>query len=229
VAWQDLERDFDAVFVGVGLGPDRLMSRLPGAGLAGVEGALAFIDRMKTGDVDVSGVRDAVVVGGGNTAVDLVRELLGLGVPRVTLVYRRDEASMKGYAHEWTQAKLAGARSFFRTTPIAFEGERRLSGVRLTRLDESLMPVQGSETGIAADRAFIAVGQARLGSLLEAAPGIRVAEGRVVVDAHGCTGRPGWYAGGDCVNGGREVVNAAAAGHTAGLAIHAFLTGADHA
>jgi len=58
---------------------------------------------------------------------------------------------------------------------------------------------------------------------------VQIEKGCVVTDAHGCTGRKGWFAGGDCRNGGKEVVNATAEGKAAALAIHAHLTGAKHA
>ncbi|MEQ1571029.1 MAG: FAD-dependent oxidoreductase, partial [Myxococcota bacterium] len=118
VSWQELLA-YDALFLGVGLGPD---TRLPGADLRGVVGAVEWIEQMKTGRVDVDGVRRVVVLGGGNTAIDVVREWLGLGVPEVTLAYRGTEAQMSGYAHEWSAAKDEGARVAWAVTPIGFEG-----------------------------------------------------------------------------------------------------------
>ncbi len=224
VAWENLEAEFDAVFVGVGLGPDRLMARLPGASLVGIEGAVEFIGQLKTREIDLSGIGRAVVVGGGNTAVDLTRELLELGVPVVTLIYRRDQASMKGYQHEWEQAVKTGAKAHWRTTPVGMVGSGRVEGVQCVRLSQDLVPIDGSDFVIPADRVFVAIGQSRLGDLLEKVPGISAPGGLVQVDEHGHTGRPGWYAGGDCVNGGKEVVNAAAEGKAAAQAIHQYLT-----
>ncbi len=230
VSWESLEEDFDAVFIGVGLGPDRLMSRLPGADIQGIEGAVEFIQQLKTREVDLRGVNAAAVVGGGNTAVDITRELLDLGVPRVTMVYRREQAAMKGYQHEWAEAKRAGALAHWRSTPVAFVGGPRVSGVHCSRLTEDLIPIEGADFVVPADRVFVAIGQSRLGDLLETRPGIKAESGCVVVDERCYAGRPGWYAGGDCVNGGKEVVNAAADGKTAALAIHEYLQGAaDHA
>ncbi len=223
--WAELERDFDAVFVGVGLGPDRLMARLPGSDLAGIEGAVEFIGQIKTREIDLRGLERTVVIGGGNTAVDLTRELLELGVPVVTLVYRREQSSMKGYQHEWEQAVKGGAKAHWRTTPVGFVGRGAVEGVRCVRLTEDLVPIDGSDFVVPADRVFVAIGQSRLGDLLEQVQDIQAPSGLVQVDEHGFTGRPGWYAGGDCVNGGREVVNAAAEGKAAALAIHQHLTG----
>jgi len=223
--WAELDRDFDAVFVGVGLGPDRLMKRLPGSDLAGIEGAVDFIGQIKTREIDLRGLERTVVIGGGNTAVDLTRELIELSVPVVSLIYRRDQANMKGYQHEWEAAVKGGAKAHWRTTPVGFIGTGRVEGVQCVRLDEDLVPIDGSDFVVPADRVFVAIGQSRLGDLLEQLPGIEAPGGLVQVDEHGFTGRAGWYAGGDCVNGGKEVVNAAAEGKAAAHAIHQHLNG----
>ncbi len=225
VAWDELERDFDAVFVGVGLGPDRLMKRLPGSDLVGIEGAVDFIGQLKTAEIDLRGLERTVVIGGGNTAVDLTRELLELGVPVVSLVYRRAEGDMKGYQHEWEAAVKGGAKPHWRTTPVGFVGRGRVEGVQCVRLSDDLVPIDGSDFVVPAERVFVAIGQSRLGNLLETVPGIEAPGGLVQVDEHGFTGRSGWYAGGDCVNGGKEVVNAAAEGKAAARAIHQHLIG----
>jgi glutamate synthase (NADPH/NADH) small chain len=214
----DLEREFDAVFVGIGLGADT-RAALPGEELRGVQGAVAWIERMKLGDAGLADVRSAVVIGGGNTALDAVRELLALGVPQVTMLYRGSEDVMGGYAHEWAAAKDAGARAEWRAVAVAFEGAGALERVRCARTDEARKPIPGTEFTIAADLALVAIGQAKLGVALAGLAGIRVEGGVVRVDADGFTGRPGWYAGGDCANGGKEVVNAAAEGMAAARAI----------
>ncbi|MCC6528627.1 MAG: FAD-dependent oxidoreductase [Polyangiaceae bacterium] len=223
-----LERAHDAVFVGVGLGPDTSL-RVPGEDLAGVAGAVAFIERLKLGRVSLAGVRRALVVGGGNTALDGVRELCGLGVPEVTLVYRGKEAKMPGYRHEWSAAKQEGARALFQHLPVAFEGAGKVERARLVRMDDQKKPIAGTEHTVEADLVLVAIGQSTLGALLAGLDGIRIVDGCVAVDADGFTGRKGWYAGGDCTNGGKEVVNAAAEGKAAALAIHRYLTGGAHA
>jgi dihydropyrimidine dehydrogenase (NAD+) subunit PreT len=215
--WESLGAEHDAVFLGVGLGPDR---SLPGAELHGVTGAVAWIERMKLGRVDMTYVREAVVVGGGNTAVDCVRELLGLGVPSVTMVYRGTEAKMSGYSHEWDAAKKDGARAIWGASPAGFVGNEAVSAVRYT-----------DSTGthdVPAQLVLVAIGQSKLGEQL-AALGIHAEAGRVVADRSGATSRPGWYVGGDALNGGKEVVNAVAEGKRAAAGIHAFITGGGHA
>jgi len=227
LSWSDLEARHDALFLGFGLGPDRLMG-VPGEKLPGIEGAVDFIERMKLGTVDLAGVRRALVVGGGNTALDGVRELVRLGVPEVSLVYRGSEPVMPGYDHEWDAAKIEGVRAYWRTVPVAYEGGARVERARCVHLDEGKRPVAGSEHGLPADLVLVAIGQSTLGTLAAELPGIEVEAGCVRRDENGATGRPGVFAGGDGANGGREVVNAVAEGKIAAGAIHRWLESADH-
>jgi glutamate synthase (NADPH/NADH) small chain len=235
VGWTELEARHDALFIGLGLGPDRHLG-VPGGSLGGVVGAVAWIEAMKLGTVDLSAVRRALVVGGGNTAVDCVRELLGLGVGEVTLVYRGDEEGMSGYAHEWAAAKVEGARAAWRSVPVAYEGVAdalggapRVTDARCVRLGEDRRPLAGTEHALPADLVLLAIGQTRLGDMLADLPGFTLDGGRIVVDANGYTGRAGVFAGGDCANGGKEVVNAVAEGKAAAVAIDRYLRRGDTA
>ena len=218
LSFAEVEQRHDALVIALGLGEDRVFD-IPGKQLAGIHGAVAFIAAFKLGQVDLSGVQQAVVLGGGNTAVDAVRELLGLGVPEVTMLYRGDEAQMSGYGHEWKAAKVEGARASWRSQPLAYLGGERVSGLRCARLGADRRPIAGAEFELPAQLVLLAIGQARLGALAAALPGVQVEDGRVVVDADGATGRPGVYAAGDCANGGKEVVNATAEGKRAAQAI----------
>jgi dihydropyrimidine dehydrogenase (NAD+) subunit PreT len=223
VSFAQLEADYDAVFLGVGLGGDGWL-HLEGERLEGVCGALQLIERIKLHDgYRLPAIRDAVVIGAGNTAMDAVRELLALGVPHVTLVYRRDEGAMSGYEHEWAEAKKAGARALWWARPTGFVGDERVRGVRWV---SSAHPAAfEGERVLEADFVALAVGQEKLAAFLDGVPGLRHDRGRVLVDEHtGQTDNPRYFAGGDCVNGGKEVVNAAAEGKRAAHGIHAFLS-----
>lgn len=226
ISFEDLEKQYDAVFFGAGLGPDSRMS-VPGEDLPGVVGAVDWIEKMKLGKVPMTGVKRVVVVGGGNTAIDAVREAIGL-VPtesEVVMVYRGQEDKMSGYAHEWKAAKVEGARALWQAIPVAFEGSGKVERVRCQRLDANKKPIAGFELTIDADLVLVAIGQSKLGAMLASLGGIQVESGKVVTDDRGRTGRKGWFAGGDARNGGKEVVNAAAEGKAAALAIHDFLSG----
>jgi len=223
LSFADLQQRHQALVIAVGLGEDRMLD-IPGRELAGIQGAVAFIRDFKLGQVDLSQVCQAAVLGGGNTAIDAVRELVGLGVPEVTMVYRGSEAQMSGYVHEWKAAKMEGVRASWRSQPLAYHGaDGKVSGVLCARLGEDRRPIAGSEVEVPAQLVLLAIGQGRLGAFAAALPGVQVEDGRIVVDAEGATGRPGVYAAGDCANGGKEVVNAVAEGKRAAQAIDRVL------
>ncbi len=223
VSWQELTERHDALFVCFGLGPDSLLAA-DGADLDGIEGAVAWIERMKLSTVDTHG--RCLVIGGGNTALDCVREACGLGMEQVTMVYRGDEAGMSGYAHELAAAKQAGATAAWRTQPVEFVGEGgRVTGVRCVKLDANKKPIPGTDHVLEADVVLLAIGQSKIGELAASLSGVELDRGRIVCDEQGATGHPGVYVGGDCRNGGKEVVNAVAHGRDAAIAIHARLSG----
>jgi glutamate synthase (NADPH/NADH) small chain len=230
VSFEELEKRHDAVFVGVGLGADTRLG-VPGENLGNVEGAVAWIERMKLEKLDLSSHTRCVVVGGGNTALDVVREARTLGITNVTLLYRGDEPGMSGYEHEWEAAKVEGVVGAWRAQPVGFVANATgtaVAGISCVRLDAAKKPIAGTEHVVPADLVLVAIGQATLGHLLSSLPGVVIEKGRVVTDAHGRTGREGLFAGGDCRNGGKEVVNAVAEGDAAAVAIDAYLRGAAH-
>lgn len=216
VSVASLLADFDAVFVGVGLGADAKLG-IPGEDGEGVAGATAWIERLKL-DARFGAVnaREAVVIGGGNTAIDAARELARLGVPNVTLAYRRTQAEMSGYAHEFEAARADGVHFVARAVPKAFarDGSGRLTGIDLE--DGRRLP---------ADMAIVAIGQAKLVGTLRSVEGVEVdARGLIVVDqATGATGHPKIFAGGDAL-GGDLVVTAVQDGKRAARGICAALS-----
>ena len=227
ISLAELERDFDAVFIGVGLGADSALG-IPGETLHGVHGAVAWIESMKLGKADFSRVSRAIVVGGGNTALDVVREVRGLGVANVTMLYRGQRDAMSGYAHELDAAMTEGINVEWRSVATTFRGDARVQHVHCVRLDDSKRPIAGSDFVLEADLVLLAIGQSKLGGQFAGLDGVTFDHGCIRVNEHGFTGRPGWYAGGDCTNGGKEVVNAAAEGKRAAHAIHAAFSGAHH-
>ncbi len=225
----ELEERFDAVFFGIGLGPDKHLG-LPGEDLDGVLGAVDFIEQMKLQALDLQGASRAVVVGGGNTAIDAVREAVGVGFKHVTMAYRGDEKKMSGYQHEWKAGKLEGVLGAWRTQPIEYVGkDGHVIGVRCVKLDADKKPIEGTEHVLPADLVLVAIGQSKLLDALNNLEGVEMDGKKVTVDKHGATGRPGVYAGGDLANGAKEVVNAVAEGRDAAEAIHRYLMGTEEA
>ncbi len=224
VSIEQLESDHDAVILAFGLGADRYLD-VPGADLGNIFGAVDYIERFKTGRVEVKADTKVVVVGGGNTALDAVRELRGLGAEDVTLLYRGEEAKMSGYAHEWKAGKTEGVKGLWTRQPTAFEGHVNVERIQCVRLDDTKAPIDGTEHAVEADLVLLAIGQGKLGNMVSQVEGVEVDWGKIVVDEDGRTGRANLYAIGDAANGGTEVVYAAAEGKRAAQAIDAAWKG----
>ena len=126
---------------------------------------------------------------------------------------------------EWDAAKLKGAQASWRSQPIGYEeADGKVTGVRCQALDENKKPIEGQTHVVPAQLVLVAIGQGKLGHLLAGVDGVEVNWGQIVVDDAQATGRPGWYAGGDCSNGAKEVVNAVAEGRDAARSIHRYLS-----
>ena len=226
-ALAQLEREVDAVFLGVGLGAMHRLSTEGGTSSAAVVDALEFIEAYKTG-ARIWGVPRVVVVGAGNTAVDAACAAKRLGAERVTILYRRQRENISAFDFEYDHALREGVEFLWEAIPVKLqEGE---NGVSLTCLtvtqDEAglLTKVEGSEFTLECDMVIPAIGQSPLAELLTKVQGVVMERGRVVVDrATGQTTNPKYFAGGDCVNGGREVVDAVADGKRAALGIAAWM------
>ncbi len=217
ISFADLQAQYDAVFIGVGLGLDRMLDY---RACKNVWGATALIRALKLqgGFALPKDLRNALVIGGGNTAIDIARELAMLGVPEVWLVYRKTEREMSGYAHEWVVARQYGVKMEPNCHPSTYSMPD--DKITYARFDRGSQP----QLSIECDFLVVATGQEdwarNLGADLALNP-----DGTVVVDPVTLqTSLPGVYAGGDCVNGGKEVVNAAAHGREAAKAIAAALS-----
>ncbi len=222
ISGKKLLETYDAVFLGVGLGADTSLG-IPGEEGSGVYGATAWIERMKLelgsgARTEITG-KKVIVVGGGNTAIDVARECAQLGAANVSMVYRRGASAMTGYAHEMEHARLENVQLVTHVQPIAFvrDAGGKLTALRVARTDEAAKPVAGTEHEIPCDLVALAIGQSKLRSVAKLLPGVELdARGWVACDPrNGQTGNAKVFAGGDCINGGKEVVNAVADGRNA--------------
>ncbi len=223
----DLERDFDAVLIAVGLGATRGLG-LPGEDLPGVFEALAFIEHLKTHPYAETRVgRRVVVIGAGNTAIDAVTQAKRLGAEHATIVYRRGRGEMPAYDYEYELAQRDGCEFRFSTAPKRVVGEEWVTGLECVRTepgppgpDGRRRPVEvpGSELVIPCDMVIKAVGQAPRSEFAKNA-------GLVLEGDRLRSEKPHVFVGGDCMSGGAEIVNAAADGKKAAREIDEFLTG----
>jgi glutamate synthase (NADPH/NADH) small chain len=229
----DLENAHDAIFIGVGLGnPSEL--RIPGEELQGVIGALEFIEKVKAEQfhtVDVG--KRVAVIGAGNTAIDAVTEAKRLGAEQVMIIYRRSEEEMPAYEYEYDLAKKDGVTFHFLTSPKRIIGNGFVEGIECVKMKlgkpdasgrKSPQPILNSEFTIPVDMVIKSLGQNIEESFLSSIPQLKLDRGNVWVNPETMqTSNPKYFAGGDCINGGKEVVNAAANGKRAARGIHKHL------
>lgn len=220
----ELHTRFDAVFLGIGLAASRALG-LTGEDAPGLVAAIDYIAALRqAGDLSRLPVpRRAIVIGAGNTAVDMAVQIKRLGAEDVTLVYRRGLESMSATGHEIEIAKanFVRIRTWAAPLEVLLDAEGRVAGMRFeqTRMEEGRLVRTGGYVEIAADAVFKAIGQ----GMCEDGLGDALArEGeRIRVDAHFRTAIPGIYAGGDCVAPGQDLtVQAVQHGKLAALAIH---------
>lgn len=223
----ELESSHDAVFLGIGLGAIHALG-IAGEQLPGVVNALDYIAAYKRGEITSAPERVAVI-GAGNTAIDAANASVRLGAREVHIVYRRGPEQMSAFAFEYEHAKQEGVKFLWHARPLKIEDSGKAKTIELAALetahDGSLVPGQGGEFTLAVDLIVLAIGQGTHTEFLDA-NGIKLDRGRVVIDrATGQTSNPKYFAGGDCVNGGREVVDAVADGKRAGIGIARWLEG----
>ncbi|HEX8722682.1 MAG TPA: NAD(P)-dependent oxidoreductase [Pyrinomonadaceae bacterium] len=239
VSIAELEEAHDGVFLAVGLGETGRLN-IPGESLEGVYDALYVIERIKSRRWETVPVgRTVAVVGAGNTAIDAVTQARRLGAERVLLVYRRGPEEMPAYEYEYALAKQDAVEFLWHAAPAEIlpdESGGRVAGLRCLRTEpgepdasgrRSVRPVEGSDFVVPADTVIKATGQQKMREFFSGIPGVEVDKsGRVVVDPETMrTGNPKFFAGGDCVNGGREAVDAAQMGKLAAQGVHLALTG----
>jgi dihydropyrimidine dehydrogenase (NAD+) subunit PreT len=229
-----LLEEFDAVFLGVGLGHTYPLG-IPGEELPGVWEALNFIFQTHTKPFTECEIgRRVLVIGAGNTAIDVATAATRLGADEVTIAYRRGAEAMPAFAYEYGLAKADGVRFEWFAQPVRVVAgpDGRAAGVEFVRTrpdgpasrNAKLIALPGSEFVVQADMIVKALGQEPLLDLLRALPGLRVNGGKLAVDRRtGATGVPKLFAGGDCIRGGGEIVDAVQDGKIAAAGINQML------
>lgn len=229
ITMDELRDQFDAVFLGLGLGEGRKLG-IPGEDLPEVVDAIRFIEAIHSQPLDKVGVgRKVAVLGCGNTAIDAASQARRLGAETVTIYYRRSEDEMSAYGFEYALAKAERCQFVFQASPVAIEEKNgNVAGIRFVRTDRKAKPVAGTEFSEPCDLVIKALGQTKMQELVAAwLPGLKFGKGgEIQVDpVTQATSIAGIYAGGDAANGGAEVVNAVAEGKRAALHLHSVFSG----
>ncbi len=226
-----LRKQYDAVFLGIGLASVNTLGLRGEGKLSGVREAIDFIADIRQTKNHAKNLAkipvgaDVVVIGGGMTAVDAAVQAKRLGAQNVTIVYRRGPGDMKASTYEQDLAKINGVsiRHWLKpkslhgsngsVSAVSFEGTAMLGG-KLTGT--------GQITKLAADMVLTAIGQILVSDNFDAS--IAVQGGKIVVDASRATSLQGVWAGGDCTNAGEDLtVSAVEDGKQAAIAIDAAL------
>lgn len=227
----DLQSQYDAVYIGIGVGLARQLE-IPGEHLNGVEDAISFIYDIRSKDYSQVKVGDNVaVIGMGMTAIDAATQAKRLGAKQVTMVYRRTQAEMPCTEVELDIAKLDGCNIIWLAAPKEVLGvDGKVTGLVCTKMvlgepDASgrRSPVDtGEEILLEVDMVIKAAGQMPFEHLVSSL-NIDNKYGKITTNDRGVTSIAGVFAGGDCVNGGKEVVDAVQAGKDGAAGILDFL------
>ncbi|MBL7946633.1 MAG: FAD-dependent oxidoreductase [Flavobacteriales bacterium] len=224
--FEKLEKDYDAVFIGIGLGATSALG-IPGEEKQGVMGALEFVEVLRNKHQATPAGNRVIVLGGGNTAMDAASESCRMGAESVTIAYRRGPEEMGAYSFEFDLAKKSGAKALFNVTPMEFLGDGNVTGVKFIRnssVNGKLEVIPGSEFVEPCDMVLLGTGQGKQVKLLEQVPGLTLDhKGRIVVNEQFQTTNAKYFTAGDAMNGGVEVVNAAAEARRAAHGIDGYL------
>lgn len=239
------EEAYDAVFVAVGAGSP-LFLNIPGEHLNGVYSANEFLTRLNLMHayefprydqplLDLRG-KHVAVIGGGNTALDVIRSARRLGAESASVIYRRSQAEMPARAEEVRHARDEGIEFHLLASPVEFlsNGHGWLQAARCVRMElgqpdasgrRRPLPLPGSEFELPLAVAVIAAGTSANPVIQCTTPGLQTNRwGYIQADpATQRTSRKGVFAGGDIVTGGATVILAMAAGRRAARAINDYL------
>jgi len=222
-----LAADYDAVFLGVGLGDVNKLN-VEGEDLPGVESAIDYIARLRqaTDKRDIPVGRNVVVIGGGMTAIDVAVQSKRLGADHVDIVYRRAPQQMGASRFEQELAQTSGVSIRHFARPLRILGTAAAEGVEFEIMQagaDGNVAGTGATFTLPADVVFKAIGQ-RLEDMALAGDSLAIRHGKIVVDEHQATTVAGVWAGGDCVLGGDDLtVSAVQHGKVAAIAIDRYL------
>jgi len=224
---KELEAKYDSIFLGVGLGKTNRLG-LKGSDADQVFGAIEFIEQLKLKHSEVAIGKQVIVLGGGNTAMDAASECARMGAENVTLAYRGGKERMSAYEFEYDLAKGVGVKGMFHASPLEIlEENGKVKAVRFIRTayeNGKLTDLPNSEFEQACHMVIMATGQSKQTGFLGMI-GLDLDEkGRIKVSEQYQSSNAQYFAAGDAVNGGVEVVNAVAEAKKAAKGIIDYLS-----
>lgn len=227
ISLEELQKNYDAVYLAFGVGLARQLD-IPGEEMEGVVDAINFIYDIRSKGFDKIPVGDKVaVIGMGMTAIDAATQAKRLGAQEVTMLYRRTQEEMPCTEVELNIAKLDGCEIIWLAAPKEVLGTNgKVSGLKseVMKLGEPdasgrRSPVStGEEFTIDVDMVIKAAGQMPYEKLVGSNQ-LENKSGKIALKDKASTNIAGVFAGGDCVNGGKEVVDAVQAGKDGAAAI----------
>jgi len=240
----EILEEYDAVFLGTGAGLPLFLG-VPGENLIGVYSANEYLTRsnlMKAYrfpeyDTPILRPKKAVIIGGGNVALDSARTAKRFGA-ETTIVYRRSRKEMPARDEEIEHAEAEEIKIHFLTNPTRIIGddEGRVQEIECIRMElgepdssgrRRPIPIEGSEFRIETDTVIVAIGNSPNPLIPKTTPDLAVGRwGTITADPEtGRTSMDRVYAGGDVVTGAATVILAMGAGKKAAQAIDAALRG----
>ncbi len=244
VLLEDLQADYDAVFLGTGAGLNATMN-IPGEDLEGIYQATDFLVRANVPLEDLPEAQQGrpiigdrvAIIGGGDTAVDCARSAIRLGAKEVRIVYRRTEAEMPGNKTERYTCMEEGTAIDYLQAPVAYVGDEngRLQSMNVIQMELGApdksgrrrpVPIEGSEQNIPVDTVILAIGYWPDPELGEQNKELETHNwGLITADeAVGATSLPGVFAAGDNVHGPDLVITAVASAQKAAKSMLQYLT-----
>jgi glutamate synthase (NADPH/NADH) small chain len=234
VTLDGLRKDFDAVFLGFGLAGVNALGLDGEDRLSGVEDAVAYIASLRqTADKSKLKVgRKIVVIGGGNTAIDISVQTKRLGAEDVTLVYRRGAEHMSATWHEQEFAQVNGVKLKYWARPVRLIGHN--GAVKEIEFERTALDSNGQMTGtgetftILCDQVFKAIGQKLVKDPVngKARESLDLHGGKIAVNDERKTSLNNVWAGGDCIASGIDLtVQSVEDGKLAAKSIDRYLRG----
>lgn len=233
ITLEGLRQKFDAVFLAMGLGGVNALGA-EGEDLKGVEDAVAYIAKLRQAKdkTSLQVGRKVVVIGGGNTAIDIAIQSKRLGAEDVTLVYRRGPDNMSATHHEQEFAQVNGVKIKHWARPVKLHGHQ--GAVREIEFEYTQLDAQGRLMGtgetftLLCDTVFKAIGQTFVKDPVngKAKDILDLTNSKIAVNEDFATSIKGVFAGGDCVASGTDLtVQSVADGRDAAISIDAYLRG----